>query len=54
LVFYICRDFGYTNDDAVMFYSVFGGVPKYFEALEKLGFPPFSHNREKNQKREDI
>ncbi|MBU4075395.1 MAG: ATP-binding protein [Euryarchaeota archaeon] len=37
----ICRDFGYTNDDAVMFYSVFGGVPKYYEALEKLGFPPF-------------
>lgn len=37
----ICRDFGYSADDAVRFYSVFGGVPKYYEALERLGYPEF-------------
>lgn len=37
----ICRDFGYSVEDAIRFYSVFGGVPKYYEALERLGFPGF-------------
>lgn len=38
---HICRDFGYSTEDAVRFYSILGGVPKYYEALEKLGFPTF-------------
>ena len=37
----ICIDSGYSAEDAVRFYSVFGGVPKYYEALERLGFPGF-------------
>lgn len=39
----ICREFGYTTEDAINFYSVFGGIPKYYEILEKLNFPEFEN-----------
>jgi hypothetical protein len=35
----ICRDFKMSTEQAIRFYSVFGGVPKYYELLEKMGFP---------------
>jgi len=35
----ICRDFKLSTEQAFRFYSVFGGVPKYYELLEKMGFP---------------
>lgn len=31
----ICRDLGYSIQDSVLLYSVFGGIPKYYETLEK-------------------
>lgn len=32
----ICRDLGYGLEDAIVAYSVFGGIPKYYETLEKV------------------
>lgn len=42
----ICNEFNYSKEDAVRFYSVFGGVPKYYEALERLGLPGFMKSME--------
>ncbi len=35
----IMRDFGYGIEDAVVMWSVFGGLPKYYETLEKFKVP---------------
>jgi len=32
----ICKDLGYNIEDAIKLYSTFGGIPKYYETLEKL------------------
>lgn len=36
----ICADLKIDTEDAIRLYSVFGGVPKYYELIEKLGCPP--------------
>jgi len=36
----ICRDLGYSAEDAVALYSVFGGIPKYYETLGKVKGDP--------------
>ncbi len=33
----ICSDMGFGMEDAIKFYSVFGGIPKYYELIEKMG-----------------
>ena len=37
VIYRICRDLKYSFEDAIKFYSVFGGIPKYYELLEKVG-----------------
>jgi hypothetical protein len=32
----ICRDFGLSIEESFKIYSVFGGIPKYYELIEKL------------------
>jgi len=32
----ICNDLGLTIESAFMLYSIFGGIPKYYELIEKL------------------
>ncbi len=38
-VYEIMRDLGYGIEDAVVMWSVFGGLPKYYETLEKFKVP---------------
>ncbi len=33
----ICRDMGIGFKDSIVFYSIFGGMPRYYELLEKSG-----------------
>ena len=35
-VFEICRDLGLGIEEAIRIYSVFGGIPKYYELIEKI------------------
>lgn len=35
----ITRDLGYSFEDAITLWSVFGGLPKYYETLERFGVP---------------
>ena len=37
VIYQICKDLKYSFEDAIKFYSVFGGIPKYYELLEKIG-----------------
>jgi len=37
VIYQICKDLKYSFEDAIKFYSVFGGIPKYYELLEKVG-----------------
>ena len=32
----IMHDLGYNTEDTIKFYSVFGGIPKYYETMEKM------------------
>ncbi|MCP4158222.1 MAG: ATP-binding protein [bacterium] len=32
----IMSDLGYSSEDALLYYSVFGGIPKYYELIETL------------------
>ncbi len=38
-VYEIMRDLGYSMEDAVVMWSVFGGLPKYYETLEHFRVP---------------
>ena len=38
-IYEIMRDLGYSIEDAVIMWSVFGGLPKYYETLEKFKVP---------------
>ncbi len=33
----ICKDFGLSLEDSFKVYGVFGGIPKYYELIEKIG-----------------
>lgn len=43
----LCRKLGYSFEEAIRFYLVFGGIPKYYETLERMGSPPFEEAVEK-------
>jgi hypothetical protein len=32
----IMSDLGYSREEALKYYSVFGGIPKYYELIETL------------------
>jgi len=38
-IYKIMRDLGYGIEDSVVMWSVFGGLPKYYETLEKFNLP---------------
>ncbi len=38
-IYDIMKDLGYSIEDAVVMWSVFGGLPKYYETLEKFQTP---------------
>lgn len=38
----ICKLLGYDFETTIKFYIVFGGIPKYYETLEKMGSPSFN------------
>ncbi len=40
VVFQILSDLGYDIEDSFKFWSVLGGIPKYYEVLEREGCPP--------------
>ncbi len=40
-VYEIMKDLGYGIEDAVLMWSVFGGLPKYYETLEQFGVPVY-------------
>ncbi|MCD6464116.1 ATP-binding protein [Candidatus Woesearchaeota archaeon] len=35
-VYQICKDFNISFEDSIKLYSIFGGIPKYYETIEKL------------------
>ncbi len=37
----LCGQLGYSFEDMIRFYLVFGGIPKYYETLENMGSPSF-------------
>ncbi len=41
-VLMLCSGSGYSFEDAMRFYLVFGGIPKYYETLERMGNPSFA------------
>ena len=44
-VYEIMRDLGYDIEDAVVMWSVFGGLPKYYETLEHFRVPVYDFLR---------
>ena len=44
-IYEIMRDLGYRIEDAVVMWSVFGGLPKYYETLEKFKVPVMDYIR---------
>jgi len=44
-IYEIMRDLGYGIEDAVVMWSVFGGLPKYYETLERFGVPVYDFIR---------
>lgn len=35
-IYEICRDFNINIEDCIKIYSIFGGIPKYYELIEKM------------------
>jgi len=44
-IYEIMRDLGYGIEDAVVMWSVFGGLPKYYETLEQFKVPVYDFIR---------
>ncbi len=35
-IFHICKDFGINFEDTIRLWTIFGGIPKYYETIEKI------------------
>ena len=35
-IFQICKDFGINFEDTIRLWTIFGGIPKYYETIEKM------------------